>query len=87
MIQAQPEGIEQIRARLRKLTDAQLIELGRNCRELCDPNRCYGKPNPAFQLKLEEARTEWRRRHPKVRKSLVCGGRVPTELPIDSTGA
>jgi hypothetical protein len=66
MIQAQPESLEEIRKRLRRLTDAQLIELGRNCRELSDPKPNYGKPNPAFLVQLEEARAEWRRRHPKT---------------------
>jgi hypothetical protein len=69
MIQAEPESLEQIRARLRKLTDAQLIELERDCRELSDPKRNYGKPNPAFQVKREEGSCGMASKAPEVLKA------------------
>jgi hypothetical protein len=53
-------------AELRRMTDAELIEHGRTIR------RIIGKPNPnvkppeGFLRQLEDARAEWRRRHPKV---------------------
>jgi len=34
-------------------------------RDLADPKKNYGPPNSTFQVQLDEARAEWRRRHPK----------------------
>jgi hypothetical protein len=65
MIQSIPEDIEQIRARIRKMSDLELRKYGRAARDLADPKKNYGPPNPSFALQLEEARAEWRRRHPK----------------------
>jgi hypothetical protein len=65
MIQSIPEDIEQIRERIRKMSDAELRKYGRAARELADPKKNYGPRNPAFQIQLDEARAEWRRRHPK----------------------
>jgi hypothetical protein len=65
MIQSIPEDIEQIRARLRKMSDLELRKYGRAARDLANPKKGYGPPNPSFQIQLDEARTEWRRRHPK----------------------
>jgi hypothetical protein len=63
MIQTHDEGIEQIRERLRKMSD--LGKYGRAARDLADPKKNFGPPNPAFQVQLDEARAEWRRRHPR----------------------
>ena len=58
--------IEKLRERLRKMTDAQLLEFGRAARQLCSPEANFGKPpREVFVIQLEEARAEWRRRHPK----------------------
>jgi hypothetical protein len=65
MIQSDPEGIEQIRACLRKMSDHELRKFGRAARDLSDPKKNFGTPNPVFKVQLEEARAEWRRRHPK----------------------
>jgi hypothetical protein len=65
MIQTDPESIEQIRARLRKMSDLELRKYGRAARDLSDPKKNFGPPNPAFQVQLDEARAEWRRRHPE----------------------
>jgi hypothetical protein len=65
MIQTEPEDIEQIRERIRKVSDAELRKYGRAARDLSDPKKNLGKPNPAFKIRLDEARAEWRRRHPK----------------------
>jgi hypothetical protein len=65
MIQSIPEDNEQTRARLRKMNDRELREYGRAAARMADPRKNYGKPNPAFQVQLDEARAEWRRRHPK----------------------
>ncbi len=60
MIQSKPENIKQIRARLRKMSDLELRQYGQAAESLADH---FGTPNPACQL--DEARAEWRRRHPK----------------------
>ena len=61
-IQIESRGeLEQVRTRLRKMTDAQLVSFDKAARSLCrDPKR----PD-TFKRQLEEARAEWRRRHPK----------------------
>jgi hypothetical protein len=65
MIQPNPEDVEQIRARLRKMSDLELRKFGRSASVMADPKKNFGTPNPAFQIQLDEARAEWRRRHPK----------------------
>ena len=65
MIQSIPEDIEQIRARIRKMSDTELRKHGRAASDLSDPKKNFGPPNPAFKIQLDEARAEWRRRHPK----------------------
>jgi hypothetical protein len=62
MIQMEDEDIERIRARIHKMTDRELREYGRAARDLSDPRK-NRKPNPSFQIQLDEARAEWRRRH------------------------
>jgi hypothetical protein len=65
MIQSDPENIEQIRARLRKMSDHELRKFGRAASDMADPKKNFGTPNPAFAVQLGEARAEWKRRHPK----------------------
>jgi hypothetical protein len=64
MIQTDPEDIERIRARIRNMTDHELREYGRAAAHMADPKNNSGKPSPVFQIQLDEARAEWRRRHP-----------------------
>ena len=56
------DELEQLRARLRKMSDDELISFGQPARSLCRDPRC---PD-TFKRQLEEARAEWRRRHPKA---------------------
>jgi hypothetical protein len=63
MIQTEPEDIEKIRERLRKMSDLEQRQYGRAARDLADPKKNLGKPNRSFQVQLDEARAEWRRRH------------------------
>jgi hypothetical protein len=56
------DELEQLRTRLRKMSDAQLVSFGKAARSLCRDPKC---PD-VFKLQLQEARVEWRRRHPKV---------------------
>jgi hypothetical protein len=56
---------EEVRERLRKMTDAQLGSYGRACVYMCSPKANMGKPpREAFVIQLEEAKAEYRRRHP-----------------------
>ena len=59
-----PEDIQQIRERLRNMTDLELRKFGRAASDMANPRKNFGKPNPTFQIQLDEARAEWRRRHP-----------------------
>jgi hypothetical protein len=65
-IQTNPEDIEQIRARIRAMSDLELRKYGRAARDMADPKKNFGPPNPSFKIQLDEARAEWRRRHPKL---------------------
>ena len=56
------DELEQLRNRLRKMTDAQLVSFGKAARSLCRDPKC---PD-TFKRQLEEARAEWKRRHPKA---------------------
>jgi hypothetical protein len=53
----------EVRAELAKMSDHRLIEHGKSLRE-------FAKPTPGressegWEMQLEEARAEWRRRHP-----------------------
>ena len=49
------------RTRLRKMTDAQLVNF-KAARSLCRDPKCP----EVFKRQLEEARAEWRRRHPRT---------------------
>jgi len=53
---------EEIRAKLKKMTDAELIEHGKLMRELSKPSPGRGM-NEEWALQLKEARAEWRQRH------------------------
>ena len=59
--------IEDLRARLRKMTDAELLRFGKDNRYMCSSYTNMGKaPLEAFVIQLHEARAEWRRRRPKA---------------------
>jgi hypothetical protein len=54
-----------LRTGLRKMPDEQLQNFGKAARYMVSPTANMGKPPLlAFVLQLEEARAEWRRRHP-----------------------
>jgi hypothetical protein len=60
---ARDEGIdlEQLQARLRKMSEDDLVRFGKAARFMCRDK----EPRQMFVIQLEEARAEWRRRHPK----------------------
>jgi len=53
-------NLEELRARLRKMTDAELIRFGKAAGFLCRPGK--ESPRECFVIQLEEARAEWARR-------------------------
>jgi hypothetical protein len=55
-------NVENLRERLRKMSDKDLIQYGKAARSLCRDPRGYAE----FKVQLDEARAEWRRRHPKT---------------------
>ena len=62
-IAIQPSNeLEQLRLRLHKMSDAQLVSFGKAARSVCRHRDC---PD-TFKRQLQEARAEWRRRHPKA---------------------
>jgi hypothetical protein len=59
--------LDACRARLRKMTDEELIREGKAGRYLCSPLANFGKtPRKVIVVQLEEVKAEWRRRHPKT---------------------
>jgi hypothetical protein len=61
-----PIDVEAIRARFRRMTDDQLLRYGRACRYMCSRWANFGKPPRAEAVvQLNEARAEWKRRHPR----------------------
>jgi hypothetical protein len=58
--------LDELRARLRAMDDRMLKQWGKSAARMCSPAVNLGAaPRPEFVLQLEEARAEWRRRHPK----------------------
>ena len=53
------DGLEQLRTRLRKMPDDELMRFGKAASGFCRHPRC---PD-TFKRQPEEARAEWRRRH------------------------
>jgi len=48
----EPEDVERIRERLRKMSDLELRQYGRAARDLSNPKKNFGPPNPSFQDRL-----------------------------------
>jgi hypothetical protein len=63
-IQTDARDLDQIRESLRKMSDLELRKYGRAARDMADPKKNLGPASPSFQIQLDEARAEWRRRHP-----------------------
>jgi hypothetical protein len=62
--ESQEVQLQKLRERLRQMTDEELINFGKMVRGLSAP-RVSVTPDP-WKAQLNEARTEWRRRHPKT---------------------
>ena len=60
--------LDEVRARLRTMSDDELLRFGRAAASLCRPEANFGQSlGRVFVEQLEETRREWRRRHPKAR--------------------
>jgi hypothetical protein len=58
----QPFRLEEVRERLQKMSDAELIRFGRASAGMCSPEANFGQPpRQVFVKQLREARREWRR--------------------------
>jgi len=65
MYQFTGEGVDldQLRERLRRMTDEELLRICKAAKYMCSPEANLGKPpRKAFVIQLEEARSEWKRR-------------------------
>jgi hypothetical protein len=59
-------NLENLRKRLLRMSDDELIQFGIACRDMLTPQANLGRaPREVFVVQLQEARKEWRRRHPK----------------------
>jgi len=57
--------LEQLRARLHKMNDAELLRFGQASKYMCSSEANLGHPpREPFVIQLQEARAEWKRRHP-----------------------
>jgi hypothetical protein len=67
----EPLDLDQLRAKLRTMTDRELRTFGKAATSLCSPQANFGKlPRLVFVQQLEEATAEWKRRHPSGRRHL-----------------
>jgi hypothetical protein len=56
-----------LRARLRAMSDAELLLFGQVAKNHCNQETLFGKPPlEVYVIQLREARKEWRRRHRKL---------------------
>jgi hypothetical protein len=59
--------LDQLHDRFRRMSDAELLRFGKAAQYMCSPKANSNKPpREPFVIQLEEARAEWRRRHPKT---------------------
>jgi hypothetical protein len=57
MIKTESEEVTRIRARLRKMSEEELLRYGQGCKYMCSENVNFGKPPlEAWTTQLKEAR-------------------------------
>jgi hypothetical protein len=69
--QTTPFNVDELRERLRKMSDEQLRAFGQAAQHVVSPKTNPGQPPPGvFVIQLDEARKEWKRRkrQPKTTK-------------------
>lgn len=59
--------VERFRAELKAMSDAELLKCGKQLAGICSKHVVH-PPGVvlSWPIQLEEARTEWRRRHPRL---------------------
>jgi hypothetical protein len=58
-----PIDLDEFRARLRKMTEAQLLRYGKAARYMCSSTAYFGEaPRETFVIQLRECRVEFKRR-------------------------
>ena len=70
LIQLRPESPEELRKRLREMSNLELRSFGERARQLSEPKMNFGATQPHV-IELEEARAEWRRRHPSNKAARI----------------
>jgi hypothetical protein len=59
-------NVDELRAELRKMDDVRLSEFGQAARYMAAIRATTSKPSHhLYEVQLQEAKAEWRRRHPK----------------------
>jgi hypothetical protein len=62
-----PENAGEIRERVRRMSDEELLRYGAICKSMCSTESNLDKPSlDAWIVQLQEARAEWRKRHPEL---------------------
>jgi len=64
--------LQKLRERLRLMSDEELVKFGKQVRSLSEP-RVGVTPDP-WRAQLQEARAEWRRRHPRRSEAVNGSG-------------
>lgn len=55
--------LDELRARLQKMSDAELLRFGKAAAAMCSPQANLGRSlRETFVIQLKEARQEWKRR-------------------------
>jgi hypothetical protein len=63
----EPLDVEDLRADLRKMDDAELLRYGQVQKAQCSSEANLGEPaGEMLATKLRECRAEWKRRHPNL---------------------
>ena len=65
MIQTDPEGVERIRERLRKMSDLELRKFGRSASVMADPKMNFRATEPSLCLSTAEYATALKGSPPK----------------------
>ncbi len=64
-IQTDPEDLEQLRERIRRMSDPELLRYGQVAKYMCSSEANQGKPPlETYVVQLQEARKQWWKRHP-----------------------
>ena len=77
VIGLKPESQDELRKRLREMSDHELRRFGQRVGKLATPEGSFGTIEP-YAFQLEEAHAEWRRRHPSGSAGAGRTSRLPS---------